>query len=90
MNMIRLAMAWLLGALVGAVVAGGISLLAFAYPVRTEISNFPVDDGGNIRVTGSIETIVSMQSPGTQSATSSELLSSADGQGLYCFCSPSR
>jgi hypothetical protein len=90
MIMIRLALAWLVGALVGAIIAAGISLLAFAYPVRTEISNFPLDDAGNIKVAGSIETRLAVQATGSDDVSTDGMLGSLDGQGLYCFCSQPR
>ena len=88
--MIRLATAALLGALVGAIVAGGVSLLAFAYPVRTEITNFPLDDSGNIPVAGSIRTIIATETAGPGGATISELLGWHDAQTLQCVCSETR
>ena len=88
--MIRLALAALLGALVGAIVAAGLSLLAFTYPVRTEISNFPLDENGNIPVSGSIRTIIGTETAGQPQATTSELLGWHDAQTLQCVCSEAR
>ena len=88
--MIRLAFAALLGALVGAIVAAGVSLLAFAYPVRTEISNFPLDENGNIPVAGSIRTIIGTETTGPGGATITELLGWRDTQALQCVCSEPR
>jgi hypothetical protein len=88
--MIRLALAALLGAVVGAVVAGGVSLLAFAYPIRTEVSNFPLDDGGNFRIVGTIQTTVDLQSAGQPQEGVGELLAWRDAQPLQCVCSETR
>jgi len=88
--MIRLAFAALIGALVGAIVAAGVSLLAFAYPVRTEITNFPLDDSGNIPVTGTIRTILTSETAGPGGPTIDELLAWRDGQALQCTCSQPR
>ena len=88
--MMRLALAALLGALVGAIVAAGVSLLAFAYPVRTEISNFPVDDSGSIKVTGAIQTTIGVETAGQHQAMIDELLEWGDGQTLQCVCSETR
>jgi len=88
--MIRLAIAALLGALVGAVVAAGLSLLAFTYPVQTEISNFPLDDSGNLKVTGAIETTISVGTAGQPQASMGELVGWRDAQTLQCVCSQPR
>jgi len=88
--MIRLALAALLGALVGAIVAAGVSLLAFTYPVRAEISNFPLDDEGNIKVTGTIQTTLGVQTAGQPQASIGELLEWRDAQALQCVCSETR
>ena len=88
--MIRLAIAALLGALVGAVVAAGVSLLAFTYPVQTEISNFPLDDSGNIKVAGTIQTTIGVGTAGPGGPTIGELLEWRDAQTLQCVCSETR
>jgi hypothetical protein len=88
--MIRLAVAALLGALVGAVVAAGVSLLAFTYPVQTEITNFPLDDSGNLRITGSIQTTIGAQTAGQPQASIGELVGWRDGPALQCVCSEAR
>ncbi len=88
--MIRLALAALLGALVGAIVAAGVSLLAFTYPVQTEISNFPLDDSGNIKVTGTIQTVIGVGTARAGAATIGELLGWHDVQTLQCVCSETR
>jgi hypothetical protein len=88
--MYRLAVAALLGALVGAIVAAGVSLLAFTYPVHTEITNFPLDDSGNFRVTGTIQTMIGAQTAWQPQASIDELLEWRDGQTLQCVCSEAR
>jgi hypothetical protein len=88
--MLRLAIAALLGALVGAIVAAGVSLLAFTYPVQTEVSNIPLDDSGNLRVSGSIETVIGVGDQGEPQATISELLGWRDTQTLQCVCAETR
>ncbi len=88
--MYRLAMAALLGALVGAVVAAGVSLLAFTYPVQVEITNIPRDDSGSIRVGGSIETVIGVGEVGQPQASISELVGWRDAQVLQCVCSEAR
>jgi hypothetical protein len=88
--MYRLALAALLGALVGAIVAAGVSLLAFTYPVQTEIANIPLDDSGNLRVSGVIETTIGVGSTGEPQASISELVGWRDGQALQCICSEAR
>jgi len=88
--MYRLAVAALLGALVGAIVAAGVSLLAFTYPVQTEITNLPLDDSGNFKVTGTIQTTLSAQTAGQPQAVIDELLEWRDGQTLQCVCSEAR
>ena len=88
--MYRLAVAALLGALVGAIVAAGVSLLAFTYPVQTEITNFPLDDNGNLQITGTIQTTLSAQGTGQPQASIDELLEWRDGQTLQCVCSEAR
>ena len=88
--MYRLAVAALLGALVGAIVAAGVSLLAFTYPVQTEITNLPLDDGGNLRATVAIQTTIGGQTGGLPQAGIGELLEWRDGQALQCVCSDTR
>ena len=88
--MYRLAIAALLGALVGAIVAAGVSLLAFTYPVQVEISNIPRDDSGSIRVGGSIETVIGVGEAGEPQASISELVGWRDAQVLQCGCSEAR
>ncbi|UCH86289.1 MAG: hypothetical protein JSU97_07080 [Dehalococcoidia bacterium] len=88
--MIRLGIAALLGALVGAIVAAGVSLLAFTYPVQVEVSNIPLDDSGSIRVGGTIETVIGVGEPGEPQASISELVGWRDVQTLQCACSQSR
>jgi len=88
--MIRLATAALLGALVGAVVAAGVSLLAFTYPVQTEVTNLPLDDSGNLRITGSIETVIGVGTAEQPQAGIDELVGWRDAQTLQCICSETR
>jgi hypothetical protein len=88
--MYRLAIAALLGALVGAVVAAGVSLLAFTYPVQVEITNIPRDDSGSIRVGGSIETVIGVGTTGEPQGSVSELVGWRDDQTLQCVCSEPR
>jgi hypothetical protein len=88
--MYRLAVAALLGALVGAVVAAGVSLLAFTYPVQTEITNLPLDDSGNLKVTGTIETVIGTAPAGQPQASTDEFLGWRDAPALQCVCSEAR
>jgi len=88
--MIRLAIAALLGALVGAVVAAGVSLLAFTYPVQTEVTNLPLDDSGNLRITGSIETVIGVGTAGQPQASIDELVKWREASTLECVCSERR
>ena len=88
--MYRPAMAALLGALVGAVVAAGVSLLAFTYPVQVEITNIPRDDSGSIRIGGSIETVIGVGTAGELQGSISELVGWRDAQTLQCVCSEPR
>ncbi len=88
--MYRLAMAALLGALVGAVVAAGVSLLAFTYPVQVEITNIPRDDSGSIRIGGSIETVIGVGTAGEPQGSISELVGWRDAPTLQCVCSEAR
>jgi hypothetical protein len=88
--MLRLAMAALLGALVGAIVAAGVSLLAFTYPVQTEITNIPLDDSGNLKVSGSIETVIGVGTTGEPPASIDELVEWREAPILKCVCSETR
>jgi hypothetical protein len=88
--MIRLAIAALLGALVGAIVAAGVSLLAFTYPVQTEVSNLPLDDSGNLKVTGVIETTIGVGTAGQPQASIDELVEWGEAPTLECVCSETR
>ena len=88
--MLRLAIAALLGALVGAVVAAGVSLLAFTYPVQTEITNLPLDDAGYLKVTGAIETTIGVGPAGQPQASIGELVGWRDAPTLQCVCSETR
>ena len=88
--MIRLAIAALLGALVGAMVAAGISLLVFTYPVQMEVSNLPLDDSGNLRISGSIETVIGVGTAGQPQASIDELVGWRDAPTLECICSETR
>jgi hypothetical protein len=88
--MIRLAIAALLGALVGAVVAAGVSLLAFTYPVQTEITNIPLDDSGSIKIGGSIETVIGVGAAGQPQASIDELVGWRDVPTFQCVCSQPR
>jgi hypothetical protein len=85
--MYRLVVAAVLGALVGAVVAAGVSLLAFTYPVHTEISHLPLDDSGNLKVSGTIETVIGTGTAGQPQASIDELLRWRDAPALRCVCS---
>jgi hypothetical protein len=88
-GMTRVILAAIGGVIVGAVLAGGISLLAFTYPLQAEITNFPRDESGAVRVGGAIEaTLIS----GTPRAGEPTALPAAwsDGQTLQCVCSERR
>ena len=83
--MTRVILAAVGGVIVGAVLAGGISLLAFTYPLQTEVTNFPRDESGAMRISGTIETTLIT---GTlQTGGSGELAAWGDGQSLQCVCS---
>jgi hypothetical protein len=86
--MTRVILAAIGGVIVGAVLAGGISLLAFTYPLQAEITNFPRDESGAVRVGGAIEaTLIS----GTPRAGETALPATwSDGQTLQCVCSAER
>jgi hypothetical protein len=83
----RLVVAAVLGVLVGAAVGGGVSLLGFAYPVHTEIGNLPLDDDGNLKVTGTMETVIGAGPAEQTQGSSSDLLDWRDGPTLQCVCS---
>jgi hypothetical protein len=88
--MYRLVIAALVGALVGAMVAAGVSLLAFTYPVQTEITNLPLDGSGNLKVAGTIQTVIGPGTAGESQASIDELLGWRDAQALQCVCSETR
>jgi hypothetical protein len=88
--MLRLAIAALLGALVGAIVAAGVSLLAFTYPVQTEITNIPLDENGSIRIGGSIETVIGVEAAEEPQGSIDELVEWRDAPTLQCVCSETR
>jgi len=86
--MTRVILAAIGGVIVGAVLAGGISLLAFANPLQTEITNFPTDEAGAMRISGVIETVLTSGTP--QAHAAGELAAWSDGQTLQCICSEAR
>ena len=86
--MTRVILAAIGGVIVGAVLAGGISLLAFAYPLQTEITNFPTDEAGAMRIGGVIQTTLISGTPQAQGV--GELAVRGDGQTLQCVCSEAR
>jgi len=86
--MTRVILAAIGGVIVGAILAGGISLLAFTYPLQTEITNFPTDESGAIRVGGAIQATLISGTP--QARDAAELLAQGDGQALQCVCSEVR
>jgi len=88
MGMTRVILAAIGGVIVGAILAGGISLLAFTYPLQTEITNFPRDESGAIRVGGAIEATLISGTP--QAAQAGELAAWGVGQPLQCVCSEVR
>jgi hypothetical protein len=85
--MYRLVVAAVLGVLVGAAVGGAVSLLGFAYPVHTEIGNLPLDDSGNLKVTGTMETVIGTRPAGQTQASSDDLVDWRNGPALQCVCS---
>jgi hypothetical protein len=85
--MYRLVVAALFGVLVGVAVGAGVSLLAFAYPVHTEIGNLPLDDDGNLRVSGVIETVIGTGPAGQTQGSIGEPVEWRDGPALQCVCS---
>jgi len=86
--MTRVILAAIGGVVVGAVLAGGISLLAFTYPLQTEITNFPRDEAGAVRVGGAIQATLISGTP--QAGAAGELAAWGDGQALQCVCSQAR
>ena len=86
--MTRAIMAAIGGVIVGAILAGGVSLLAFSFPLQTEITNFPTDETGAFRVGGSIHTTITSQA--AQAGDAAELAAWRDGQTLQCVCSNAR
>jgi len=83
--MTRVILAAIGGVIVGAVLAGGISLLAFTYPLQAEITNLPTDESGAVRVGGAIEAVLISATP--QAGGAAELAARGDGQTLQCVCS---
>jgi len=86
--MTRMILAAIGGAIVGVILAGSISLLAFAYPLRTEVTNFPTDESGAMRIGGTIQTTLISQT--AQRSDAAELAAWGDGQMLQCVCSEAR
>jgi hypothetical protein len=87
-GMTRVILAAIGGVIVGAVLAGGISLLAFTYPLQAEITNFPRDESGAVRVGGAIEATLISAPPRAEAATVPAAW--GDGQTLQCVCSERR
>ena len=83
--MTRVILAAIGGVIVGAVLAGGISLLAFTYPLQVDITNFPTDESGAIRVGGAIQATLISATP--QARDAAELAAWGEGQELQCVCS---
>jgi len=88
MGMTRVILAAIGGVIVGAILAGGISLLAFTYPLQTEITNFPRDESGAVRVGGAIQATLISGTP--QAGEAAELAAWGEGQALECICSEQR
>jgi hypothetical protein len=88
MGMMRVILAAIGGVIVGAVLAGGISLLAFTYPLQTEITNFPRDESGAVRVSGAIQATLISATPQASGAAAPTAWN--DGQTLQCVCSEMR
>ena len=86
--MTRVILAAIGGAIVGAILAGGICLLAFAYPLRAEVTNFPTDETGAMRIGGSIQAALTSQT--AQPGDAAELTAWGYGQTLQCICSEAR
>ena len=86
--MTRAILAAIGGVIVGAILAGGVSLLAFSFPLRVEITNFPTDESGAMRIGGSIQTTLTSQT--AQAGDATELAAWRDDQTLQCVCSQAR
>jgi hypothetical protein len=86
--MTRVILAAIGGAIVGAILAGGICLLTFAYPPRVKVTDFPIDETGALRVGGSIQT--TFAGPTAQAGDAAELTAWGYGQTLQCICSEAR
>ena len=86
--MTRVILAAIGGVIVGAVLAGGISLLAFTYPLQAEITNFPRDESGAVRVGGAIQATLISATP--QAGGAAVPAAWSDGQTLQCVCSEGR
>lgn len=86
--MTRVILAAVGGVIVGAVLAGGISLLAFTYPLQAEITNFPRDESGAVRVGGAIEAMLIPATP--QAGEGAVPAAWSDAQTLECVCSERR
>ena len=86
--MTRVILAAIGGVIVGAILAGGISLLAFTYPLQAEITNFPRDESGAVRVGGPIQATLISATP--QAARAAVPAVWSDGQTLQCVCSDAR
>ena len=86
--MTRVILAAIGGVIVGAILAGGISLLAFTYPLQTEITNFPRDENGAMRISGTIQTTLTSATP--QAGGAAELVAWGNGETLQCVCSQAR
>ena len=83
--MTRVILAAIGGVIVGAVLAGGVSLLAFSFPLQTEVTNFPRDESGAMRISGAIQTTLTSGTP--QAGDATELAAWRGGQSLQCVCS---
>ena len=83
--MTRVILAAVGGVIVGAILAGGISLLAFTYPLQVELTNFPRDETGAMRVGGSIHATLTSGTP--QAGVSVQPAVWGDEQSLQCVCS---
>jgi hypothetical protein len=86
--MTRVILAAIGGAIVGAILAGGICLLTFAYPLRAEVTNFPTDEAGALRIGGSIQ--ATFAGATAQAGDAAELTAWGYGQTLQCICSEAR
>jgi len=86
--MTRVILAAIGGVIVGAILAGGISLLAFTYPLQAEITNLPRDESGAVRVGGAIQATLISATP--QAGGAAELATRGGGQTLQCVCSEAR